>query len=251
MLRTTLFAGIAGLLLLFASVSQGAISTRGAALPTRTKQVAKPIISTSLRQRIHGCIACHGRYGQGGGSGGYAPRIGGKPVGYLYHQLLNFRDGRRTYPLMTWMVKYLPDAYMREIAEYFSRQSPPFIAPPIPMVSKASLAAGHQLATLGDSAQKVPACMACHGKQLMGVEPNVPGLVGLSNDYISAQLGAFRQGIRTTVEPNCMGKITHRLTGVQIAAVSAWIASQPVPVGARPAPAGSVKFPLRCGSIEK
>lgn len=251
MLRTSLFTGMAGLLLLFASATQGVISTKAAEFHTNTEQVTKPVVSTSLRQRIHGCIACHGRYGQGGGSGGYAPRIGGKPAGYLYHQLLNFRDGRRIYPLMTWMVKYLPNAYMQEIADYFSQQSPPFVTPPIPMVSKASLAAGRRLATLGDPAHKVPACMACHGKQLMGVEPDVPGLIGLSNDYISAQLGAFRQGIRTTVKPNCMGEITNRLTGAQIGAVAAWIASQPVSVGARPALAGSIKFPLRCGNIEK
>jgi cytochrome c553 len=30
-------------------------------------------------------------------------RIAGKPAGYLYNQLLNFRDGRRNYPLMTYI----------------------------------------------------------------------------------------------------------------------------------------------------
>ncbi len=205
--------------------------------------------ATTLRQRIDGCIACHGPHGQGGGSGGYAPRIGGKPAGYLYHQMQNFRDGYRAYPLMTWMVQYLPDAYMKEIAAYFARQNPPPVQPQTPMASAATLALGHRLVTKGDAQRGVPACMACHGADLMGVRPDVPGLLGLTNDYINAQLGAFKQGIRRTREPNCMHEVTARLSGAEIGAVSAWLSAQPVPPGAEPAAAGSVKFPLRCGSV--
>ena len=207
-------------------------------------------VSTGLRQRIDGCIACHGPYGQGGGSGGYAPRIGGKPAGYLYHQLQNFRDGYRAYPLMTWMVQYLPDAYMKEIAQYFARQNPPPPQPLVPMASQATLDLGRRLVMAGDPQHGVPACVACHGAALMGVQPDVPGLIGLSNDYISAQLGAFKQNIRRTHAPNCMHEITSRLDGAEIGAVAAWLSAQAVPPGAKPQAAGSIKFPLRCGSID-
>ena len=207
-------------------------------------------VSTGLRQRIDGCIACHGPYGQGGGSGGYAPRIGGKPAGYLYHQLHNFRDGYRAYPLMTWMVQYLPDAYMKEIAQYFARQNPPPPQPLVPMASQATLDLGRRLVMAGDPQHGVPACVACHGAALMGVQPDVPGLIGLSNDYISAQLGAFKQNIRRTQAPNCMHEITSRLDGAEIGAVAAWLSAQAVPPGAKPQAAGSIKFPLRCGSID-
>ncbi|EQD64757.1 cytochrome c4, partial [mine drainage metagenome] len=184
--------GVVLLALLALGVSDAALASGkpGARPAPATEQ---PKVSTSLRQRIAGCIACHGPYGQGGGSGGFAPRIGGKPAGYLYHQLQNFRDGRRVYPLMTWMVQYLPDPYMKEIAQYFSDQSPPPPAPQTPMVTVATLDTGRKLATMGDPARGLPACMACHGSSLMGVQPDVPGLIGLSNDYISAQLGAFKQ----------------------------------------------------------
>lgn len=242
-----------GLVLLALLAMSGAALAQGAKAEVQSapaKATTEPKVSTSLRQRIEGCIACHGPYGQGGGSGGYAPRIGGKPAGYLYHQLQNFRDARRAYPLMTWMVQYLPDAYMHEIAQYFADQTPPPEKPQTPMVTQATLDIGRRLATMGDPARHVPACMACHGSNLMGVQPDVPGLIGLSNDYISAQLGAFKQGVRKAKAPDCMHEITSRLDGAEIGAVAAWLSSQPVPVGAQPEPAGSVKFPLQCGSID-
>jgi len=47
-----------------------------------------------------------------------------------------------------------------------------------------------------------------------------------------------------------MHEVTAKLDGAEIGAVAAWLSSQPVPAGARPEPAGSVKFPLQCGSID-
>ena len=44
--------------------------------------------------------------------------------------------------------------------------------------------------------KQIPACAACHGKTLTGMQPAIPGLVGLHSDYISAQVGAWRSGTR-------------------------------------------------------
>src|SRR5215203_1310953 len=81
----------------------------------------------SMEARVQGCVTCHGQSGQGTANG-YFPRIAGKPAGYLFNQLLAFRDGVRKYPPMNYLVAYLPDAYLREIAEHFSRLRPPFAA---------------------------------------------------------------------------------------------------------------------------
>jgi cytochrome c553 len=43
---------------------------------------------------------------------------------------------------------------------------------------------------VGDEVQKIPACMACHGKNLIGVAPHIPTLLGL-RDYVVAQFGAW------------------------------------------------------------
>ena len=45
-----------------------------------------------MEARVQGCVTCHGQSGQGTHSG-YFPRIAGKPAGYLYNQLVAFRDG--------------------------------------------------------------------------------------------------------------------------------------------------------------
>ncbi|MEO6917425.1 MAG: c-type cytochrome, partial [Collimonas sp.] len=63
---------------------------------------ATPVPDT-IKQRLTACTACHGEQGRAT-SDGYYPRIAGKPAGYLYNQLHNFREGRRQYPMMTYLV---------------------------------------------------------------------------------------------------------------------------------------------------
>ena len=80
---------------------------------------AAPRFEDNMAQRVLACTACHGDQGRAGPDG-YYPRLAGKPAGYLYHQLLNFRDGRRHYGLITRMVDPLGNAYLMEIARHFS-----------------------------------------------------------------------------------------------------------------------------------
>jgi cytochrome c553 len=201
-----------------------------------------------LAARIKACSACHGEQGRAT-SDGFYPRIAGKPAGYLYNQLRNFRDGRRKYPLMSYLVQHLSDDYLREIADYFSNQHPPYPAPATPQVSAAVLQRGRLLVQQGDPKKQVPACIACHGQQLLGVAPAIPGLLGLPHDYLSAQFGAWQNGVRHAAAPDCMATITSRLSLDDIAAASAWLAAQPVP--ANPSPASVVPhLPLACGSVE-
>ena len=88
----------------------------GALLASAAHAAPAPIPDT-LAQRLQACTVCHGKDGQAAPDG-YRPRIAGKPAGYLYHQLLNFRDGRRHYGPMVALVDALPEPYLREIAEH-------------------------------------------------------------------------------------------------------------------------------------
>jgi len=240
------------------------LAAAGAAAAQAATAAAAQGVPDTMAQRLKACTACHGDAsappapdgGQGQARRGderrYFPRIAGKPSGYLYNQLRNFREGRRQYPLMTWMVDHLSDDYLREIADYFSNQH---LAAPVldrATLPAAQLARGHQLVTRGDEALKVPACVACHGERLSGALPAIPGLLGLPRDYINAQFGAWRTGTRRAHAPDCMAAIAKRLSLDDVAAISAWLASEPQPPDshpdARPVADVARPLPLACGS---
>lgn len=200
-----------------------------------------------MAQRTLACTVCHGAQGRAGPDG-YYPRIAGKPAGYLYNQLLNFRDGRRHYGLMTRLLDPLSEPYLLEIAQYFAALDLPYAQPPTPAAPPAVLERGRQLALQGDAASRLPACAACHGSALTGVQPNTPGLLGLPRDYLNSQLGAWRTGQRRAHAPDCMAQVAKALSPDDLTAVATWLASQPVPTQAKavdrlPQPPG-----LPCGS---
>jgi cytochrome c553 len=204
---------------------------------TATSAAAAPqSFQDSMAQRTLACTSCHGKEGRAGPDG-YYPRIAGKPAGYLYNQLLNFREGRRHYGLMTGLVDTLSDAYLYEIALHFSRLDVPYPAPPAATAPPEMLQRGRQLALHGDAERRVPACAGCHGATLTGVQPNTPGLLGLSRDYLNAQLGAWRTGQRRALAPDCMAEIARRLSPDDLSAVTAWLASEALPRDTRPAAA--------------
>lgn len=209
---------------------------------------ATPKVPDTLQQRIAGCTGCHGTHGEGGANG-FNPRIAGKPALYLYRQLLNFRDGRRSYPLMEHMVRPLSDAYLREIADYFATRHPPHPQARRIAWSPSVLERGRTLVRKGDPRRNVPACEACHGERLTGVQPAVPALLGLPYDYISAQLGAWRTHTRAAPAPDCMAQVVGRLSDTDISAVAAWLSAQEMPDDTGPAPATTARMPLSCGSI--
>jgi cytochrome c553 len=200
-----------------------------------------------MEARAQGCVTCHGQQGQGT-SNGYFPRIAGKPAGYLYNQLVAFRDGRRKYAPMNYLVAFLPDAYLHEIAEYFAKQRPPVASNEAPRSDAATMARGQALVASGDPARGVPACSACHGSGLTGMEPGIPGLVGLRPTYVVAQLTRWRVGDRHAAEPDCMKRIAARLSEADIVAVASWLAAQAPPKDASPEKANLVRMPMACGS---
>jgi len=220
------------------------------ALPMAAR-AAQPltVLPDTLEQRVAACTACHGNKVR---SDAFFPRIAGKPAGYLYNQLVNFREGRRNYPMMTYMVDHLPDAYLKEIADYFSDQHPPYPPPAAGSANSATIAMlerGRELVQRGDAAKKIPACAACHGEQLTGVAPAIPGLVGLPADYINAQFGAWKNKVRRAHAPDCMAEIATRLSNADVAAISGWLGRQTPDAAARPATSIAMPLPLQCGSV--
>ena len=211
-------------------------------------QAAPPEVPDTLAQRVMACTVCHGKEGRATPEG-YFPRIAGKPAGYLYNQLLNFRDGRRHYAAMTYLLEHLSDDYLREIANHFADLDLPY-APPAEAAPRGEAAArGEALVLHGDKARELPACVQCHGTTLTGVAPFVPGLLGLPRDYLNGQLGAWRTGHRRAAAPDCMADIAKKLAPEDVSAITAWLASRPVPANAKPAAAAPGPWPMDCGGV--
>jgi cytochrome c553 len=200
-------------------------------------------VADTIAERVKPCLACHGPEGRVG-KDAYYPRLAGKPAGYLYNQLLNFRQGRRHSRPMNMLLVNLSDAYLAEMAAYFSAQHPRYAA-----AGGGVAALAPALINDGDPARKLPACVACHGKELLGFGSYIPGLVGLPADYISAQFGSWKAGTRHAGDADCMGQIAKQLDTVEVAAIAAWLASRPLAVNAHPAASLPAPLPMRCGSV--
>ena len=207
----------------------------------------QPKFEDTLAQRLSACTQCHGDQGRAAPDG-YYPRIAGKPAGYLYNQLKHFQRGERRYDPMTRMVDPLSDDYLWEIARHFAALEVPYPAPVQSPAPADALRRGERLARHGDPSRNLPACAACHGAQLTGTTPATPGLLGLPRDYINAQMGAWQTGARRGAQPDCMADIAQRMEPEDIAAVSAWLSSQPWPAHASPPAQSTTQPPLPCGS---
>ena len=221
---------------------------------TATAAFAAPppaVFKDDIAQRVLACTSCHGPQGRAAPDG-YYPRLAGKPAGYLYNQLVNFRDGKRHYGLMTQLLAPLTDAYLMEIAQHFASMQVPYPAPRPPSADAAQLARGKQLVMGGEAARGIPACVQCHGSAMTGVAPNVPGLLSLPRDYLNAQLGAWKTGQRQAQAPDCMHAVVKRLSDADINAASSYLAALALPADttpARSAPAlGAGAVAINCGS---
>lgn len=206
-------------------------------------------VPDTIEQRVAACIACHGREGSST-EAAYFPRLSGKPAGYLFNQLMSYRDGRRFNSDMTHMIQHLSDAYLREIADYFAGIDLPYPRPPTTTdATPQMLARGKALVFEGDAARGIPACAQCHGQALTGVLPGIPGLVGLPRLYLSSQLGAWVTDDRHALEPDCMAQVGRKLTTADINAVTSWLVLQPVPANPKPVAHAPSPVPMACSAL--
>lgn len=211
---------------------------------------AQAVVPDTIGQRLLACSACHGKEGVANGRD-YFPRIAGKPAGYLYNQLHNFREGRRSNATMASLVSNMTDAYLMEIATYYATLDLPYAEPSASPVESQVLSRGQTLVERGDASIGVPACVRCHGEALTGTMPAFPGLVGLRKDYLLAQFGGWRTGERRAAAPDCMREISERLSVADLGALASYLSRQPVPRAPEAASSVTLPLPLKCGSGTK
>ncbi|MEJ0002490.1 MAG: c-type cytochrome [Pararobbsia sp.] len=168
------------------------------------------------------CVACHGADGNSP-SGAY-PKLAGQHAQYLYKALKDFvkqpgaKAPERQNPIMFGIAGALNDQDMRDVAAFFSTQSPK----PGAARNPADVALGEKIWRGGIAEKGVPACASCHGPAGAGVPVQYPRLSGQWQEYTAAQLNAFQQGTRNDSAP--MTTIALRLTDKEIKAVADYAA---------------------------
>ena len=130
------------------------------------------------------CVACHGPGGNS--TQGQYPSLAGQTSRYLYLQLKDFNEGRRTDSLMTPIAKTLTRDDMLSLAAYFSAQE----------LRPAGFDADPARVARGQTRAAETLCTMCHGTGFKG-QNEIPRVAGQQHDYIVKQLRDFRERKRT------------------------------------------------------
>ncbi|WP_456404607.1 c-type cytochrome [Thiolapillus sp.] len=161
------------------------------------------------------CALCHGE--EGDASSAVYPRLAAQNRNYLVKQLKNFRDGKRKSDTMNEMAKGLKDDEIEALAEYFSSKT----ALTHRVRDKGFAAVGEYLFKKGNKYSQIPACNSCHGKHGEGTE-ELPRLAGQHKRYVSDQLHAFGERVRTN-DNAIMHTIAKSLTEFEIEALALYV----------------------------
>lgn len=150
--------------------------------------VATPVASAqdavAGAKKAEVCVECHGP--KGNSTQGKYPILAGLSSRYIYLQLKDFKEGRRSDPDMTPKAKDMSREDMFDLAAYFSAQKPvstPFKPDP-------------ERAAKGKAKADETLCTMCHLGGFLG-QNEVPRVAGQQYDYVVKQLKDFKARHRT------------------------------------------------------
>jgi cytochrome c553 len=172
------------------------------------------------------CAECHGL--DGAGNHIKFPRLAGQKPEYIIKQLNDFRGGHRKNDggQMQKMVTELEEMDVPRVADWFSKQEPPW---PKPTIEGAlDLARARRLATSGIDG--MPGCLSCHSatSPYLYDRPIIaPRVAGQRDYYIAKQLRDFRDGGRGNDPDDIMRKIANRLTDSEIMGLALYLSQNP------------------------
>ena len=180
------------------------------ALEASNDSTAGKAIAASGKGAAIACAGCHGANGAPA-PGTPFPRLAGLPVEYVTKELFDYRDGSRSNPIMGPIATALADADIASLARYYASLELP-ASKPLPANRPQR---GWQLARYGDNSLALPACVDCHGGDVTGGGPVLPGLAQPAA-YTTAQLTAFRTSERKNDGDGIMQSIAKRLSDADV-----------------------------------
>ena len=193
--------------ILAATISGALASNVGAAAGSAEAGQTKTVV----------CQACHGATGNSVNP--EWPSLAGLGADYIADQLKNFKEGKRTNPVMMPNAANLSPEDMADIGAYFDSQVNTGLE-----ADPSYWKAGEKLYRAGDKARGIPACMACHGPTGHGNEPaKFPALRGQQSVYVSKQLNDYASGARSTGPNGIMQTIAKRLSPEDIRNLASYL----------------------------
>ena len=157
------------------------------------------------------CAACHGADGNAVAS--TFPNLAGQNWRYIYLQLKDFKEGRRTNPLMTPMAQALSRQDMIDLGNFFAAQK----------AKPSSFNADETKIKLGKAKADETLCAMCHLGGFAG-QNEIPKVAGQQFDYIVLQLRNFKARTRTNDAGN-MTSVAQTLSETDIDNLAHYITS--------------------------
>ena len=179
-------------------------------------KAAKPDLAKGEASFGAVCAACHAA--DGNSTTPVNPKLAQQHPEYLVKQLQEFKSGKRANAVMSGMVAALSEDDMRNIAYWLaSKQAKAGFAK-----DKDSVALGERIYRGGIADRQVAACAGCHSPNGAGIPSQYPRLSGQHADYTTAQLTAFRDGVRKNSAQ--MTGVAAKMNDREIKAVADYIA---------------------------
>jgi len=157
------------------------------------------------------CFSCHGP--NGNSVMPEIPSLAGQNARYIYLELRDFKEGRRDNPMMTPMTMELSKDDMRELGDYFSKQT----------LTDKKFKADPDKAKLGQAKADETLCAMCHLGEFRG-QNEIPKVAGQNYDYVVKTLHAFKDKTRTNDAGN-MTSVAGTLNDTDIENLGHYIAS--------------------------
>ena len=157
------------------------------------------------------CVACHGPMGNS--TNPDYPILAGQSARYIYLELRDFKEGRRSDPRMSPIASGLSRDDMMDLADYFAAQRP---VPVQVNADPSKIDAGRRKAA-------EVLCTMCHLGGFSG-QNEIPRVAGQYSQYIVKQLEDFRAHRRTNDAGN-MTSVTKGLSDEDIQNLAAYISN--------------------------
>jgi len=133
------------------------------------------------------CAGCHSI--DGNALNPNNPSLAGQPADYLVKAMKDYRDGRRSDPMMTNALNKMQDETIENLAAYYASQYPesPLQRARMDYSKFDPVAEGGKIAG---------SCGGCHGKNGNSLKTGIPSLTGLNVKYLVTATRNYRDGIR-------------------------------------------------------